>query len=523
MTDKPKPEIVISTDRTMMSNHHGKEFLGFMATGPAMGVPEKLWLWIAAPKVKVDKYGRPVQAPYGLRKVEARLIDDGFNAVIIDPDYLSKYLDDMKVLMIGHHDFFAYGPPSSEWWMITGKEPVNRVSFNKFMNSSAVRNAKKKGVKIIVGGPAAWQWLWELDKWREWGIDSVIDGEAELVVSDIAKKALNNEPLPDYVYVGPQNSPKIEEIPIIKGGSVNGLVEIMRGCPRGCKFCSVTLRPLRYIPIERILKEIEVNLRAGIKSVILHSEDVLLYYADGVKPRPEPLIRLHETVAKKVPGSVSWAHASLAAVKYAEDTHKLVSKIMNEILYGKQKFLGVEVGIETGSVRLAKIIMPAKSAPYPPDKWPEIVEDSFAIMHENKIVPAATLILGLPEETPDDVVQTAELLDRLRPYRSLIVPMFFVPMGALKNMGWFRRKALKREHIDVLMKTLDHSLYWAEDLISRTYLTEPHLAPVRWGLKLFLGYVRKKAKKIRPMAEAIIEGQASVEELVSGSKSEAVT
>jgi hypothetical protein len=30
-----KIDIILTTDRTMMSNHHGKEFLGFMATGPA--------------------------------------------------------------------------------------------------------------------------------------------------------------------------------------------------------------------------------------------------------------------------------------------------------------------------------------------------------------------------------------------------------------------------------------------------------------------------------------------------------
>jgi len=34
-----KYEIVLTVDRSMMSNHHGKEFLGFMATGPAMGIP----------------------------------------------------------------------------------------------------------------------------------------------------------------------------------------------------------------------------------------------------------------------------------------------------------------------------------------------------------------------------------------------------------------------------------------------------------------------------------------------------
>ncbi len=506
-------EIVITSDRTMMSNHHGKEFLGFMATGPAIGIPERLWMWLAAPKLKVDKLGRPVEAPYGLRKVEAVLQNAGFNAAVIDPDHIHKHLDTMKVLMVGHHDFFAYGPPSCEWWMMTGKEPVNRVSFRRFMNSPAVREAKRRGVKIIMGGPAAWQWLWALEEWRRWGVDCVIDGEAELVVTDVVEKALNGEPLPDYIYVGPADSPSINEIPVINAASVNGLVEIMRGCPRGCKFCSVTLRPLRFLPLEHILKEIEVNVRNGVKNAILHSEDVLLYNADGVKPRPEPLIKLHEAVMKAMPGSLSWAHASLAAIKYAEDKHRLISKLMNEYILPRQEFLGVEVGIETGSVRLAKIIMPAKSAPYPPEKWPEVVEDAFRIMHENKIIPAATVILGLPEEKPDDIVATLELIDRLKPYRSLIVPMFFVPMGALKNRDWFRRYGLKQEHVEVLMTMLDHSLKWAEELMSKFYMSETMLAPVRMGIKLFLAFVRRNLYRIRPALEAMASGQ--VEEVES--------
>lgn len=494
-------EIVLTTDRTMMSNHHGKEFLGFLATGPPIGVSERIWLWLAAPKVKVDHEGRPLEAPYGMRKVEAKLIEAGFNAAIIDPDYLHLHLDSMKILMIGHHDFFALCPPSSEWWMITGKEPINRVMFRRLMESPVIRKAKEKGVKIIVGGPAAWQWLYELDYWGKWGVDTVIDGEAEKIIVDIVEKALNDEPLPDYIYVGPGDTPSIEEIPIIKAPSVNGLVEIMRGCPRGCKFCSVTLRPLRFIPLDMIRKEIEVNKRGGIKGAILHSEDVLLYYADGVKPRPEPVIKLHKMVCELVNGSMAWSHASLAAIKYAEEKYKLVSKIMNDIVLTRQTFLGVEVGIETGSPRLAKIIMPAKSAPYPPEQWPDVVEDAFRIMHENKIIPAATIILGLPEETPEDVVKTAELLDRLKDYRSVIVPMFFVPMGMLKNRDWFRRNMVKREHVDVLIKCLEHTLKWAEDIMSRYYLKEPYLLPVKLGLKYFIRYVKWKVKRIMPKIE----------------------
>jgi len=489
-----KVDFIITTDRTMMSNHHGKEFLGFIATGPPIGMPERLWLWLAAPKVKTDKYGRPKEAPYGLRKIEAALLNHGFKAAIIDPDYIGKYLHEAKALLIGHHDYFALCPPSSEWWYITKKEPINARSFRRLMEREEIKAAKKKGLKIIVGGPAAWQWLWRIDNWEKWGVDTVVDGEAEKVIIDLAQKVIDGESLPRYIYISPHDAPQINEIPVIKYASVNGLIEIMRGCPRGCKFCSVTLRPLRYIPLDIIEKELQINVKYGIREGIIHSEDVLLYGAEGIKPRPEPIIRLHRLV-KKYYKVFAWSHASLSAIKYAQEEYKLITKIA-ELSYDEhQDFWGVEVGIETGSPKLAEKVMPAKAAPYSARDWPNVVEDAFAIMHEHKIIPAATLILGLPGETVDDVIATLELLDRLKNYRSLIVPMFFVPMGVFKNRDWFKRVHLKREHLEVMRACLLHSLNWAEDILNKFYMRSPLHLPVKLLLRAFLMYVKIKSRK----------------------------
>ncbi|MCD6095071.1 MAG: radical SAM protein, partial [Thermoprotei archaeon] len=142
-------DFVITTDRTMMTNHHGREFLGFLTTSPAIGIPERLWMWMCAPKPKVDKEGRPIEAPYGLRKIEATLVDAGFKAAIIDPDYLNKHLPKAKALLIGHHDFFGLCAPSNTWWAVTKKEPVNRKSFIALMNSRPIREFKSRGGKII--------------------------------------------------------------------------------------------------------------------------------------------------------------------------------------------------------------------------------------------------------------------------------------------------------------------------------------------------------------------------------------
>jgi len=57
----------------------------------------------------------------------------------------------------------------------------------------------------------------------------------------------------------------------------------MRGCGRGCKFCDVTLRPLRYYPVEKVIKEIEINMKyGGLNNAWVHSDDIFVY---GLNPR----------------------------------------------------------------------------------------------------------------------------------------------------------------------------------------------------------------------------------------------
>ncbi|MCE4624276.1 MAG: B12-binding domain-containing radical SAM protein [Desulfurococcales archaeon] len=490
-----------------MSDHRGHIFLGFMATGPAIGIPENVWKWICCPKPKTDKYGRPQVAPYGLRKIEAALQEAGFKAAVIDPDYVDMYLDTAKALLIGHHDYFAMGPPSNEWWMLLGKEPVNRRSFIQFISRPEIWRAKERGLKIIVGGPAVWQWEVWGEARRRWPVDTLVEGEAEKVVVELARMVLEGSPLPEKVTVPLGKEPGIDEIPDIKAPSVCGLVEIMRGCPRGCRFCSVTLRRLRYMPLEKIEREIQVNINGGVRNVLLHSEDVLLYGADGVRPRAEPLLKLHRLAAKYLEAygaGFSWSHASLAAVRYAEEHGHIVSRISEMVIDGdRRRFFGVEVGIETGSVRLARIHMPAKAAPYRVEEYPDTVEKAFSIMAENSIIPAATFILGLPGETEDDVLRTIELLERLRPYPSLIVPMFFVPMGMLKDMDGFKKEHLKPYHLEAFRVSAEHSFYWAKRILEKGYLRGPQYAPVRAAIRKFIDYAERRVLEYFRKLEAL--------------------
>ncbi|MCD6383202.1 MAG: B12-binding domain-containing radical SAM protein [Thermoplasmata archaeon] len=487
------PEVVISTDRTLMSNHHGKEFLGFGATGAPVILPRRVWMYLFAPKMKVDSEGRPWQASYGMRKIEAALQDAGYDAQIIDPDHLKGHLKTAKVLLISHHDYFGFGPPSSTFASIFKMKTVNALSFEEFMEKPEIREAKRRGLKIIAGGPSAWQWTYREEERKKWGVDTVVEGEGERIVVELVEKALKGEELPEWVSMPPKEAPTLEEIPLIKAPSVNGMVEIMRGCPRGCKFCSVTLRPLRFIPYENIEKEIMVNVRGGVKDGILQSEDVLLYGARGVIPNGEKVLKLMK-LAKRHYRKVVWSHASIAAIVKSERDEKLISRISEVLLDDKQRWWGAEIGVETGSPRLADIIMPAKAKPFDTKEWPSLVVEAAGIMEDNNLIPAMTLIAGLPEENEEDVMKTLELVDDLWDFKGIIMPMFFVPMGLLKREDWFRAYNLSDAHVELLKRCLTHGIRQGKRILKEYFDDRwwgAFITPFYWG---FISAVERAAR-----------------------------
>jgi len=483
-------KILLTADQTLMSDYRRNEFIGFGTCAPPNVIPDWLYRWLFFPPIKTNK-GVPVAAPYGLRKIEAQLLSEGFDAVTVAPNYLKKYIGEAKVLGIQVMDPFGLGPASSTLASIMKKEPFLAQYFRALLSSPEIRKAKKRGLRIIVGGPGVWQFHYRPKFVEEHGIDCIIEGEAEKVVGKIFQAALNDEDVPQYYEVGVKETPSLEEIPGIVGPSINGLVEIGRGCCRGCEFCSVTLRPLRWHPYEKILREIDVNTKIGsINWSCFHAEDVMLYGSKNTLPNDEKLIKLHELVAKKCEG-FGWSHCSIAAIT---SKPKLFSETA-EIILQKQPWWGAEIGIETGSPELAKKVMPAKAHPFKAEEWQEVVRTGMGLMHDNKLIPACTLIVGVPEETEDDIIKTIELVDELRDVRSLIVPLFFVPMGRLKDEEWFKETQMTELHRELLIKCLEHDFYWIEKLIDLAFAGKWRAGIMRRFYRLFVRIVRYKAKK----------------------------
>ena len=428
LADKPRDgtPIVLTASAIEMSDFYLNPFIAFTGGFPKV-LPKKYLRRHWYPPTKNNGDSTAAFAPYGLRKIEA-LLGNGVgesNVVVCEPPNLHMFVGpNTKVIGISTMDPMGMGFVSRTYTSLVGfGEPMAAAEFKELINNPILRKYRSK---IIVGGSGAWQII-HGNMQDIYKIDVVMVGEGECTAPEVFRRALEGEPLPKVVQT---EKPKPENIPPITRPSLFGTVEITRGCGRGCQFCSPTMRTRYSFPLDRIKKEAELNARAGSRMIVLQTDDLFLYKCKKrFIPNREAIVKLIETVGK-IPGVeyLQPAHAALAPVAYDP---KMVEEIAPTLvekgrwnLNGK-RVASIEVGLETGSVRLIEKYMKGKTLPYEPKDWPEIVVQAIGIFNDNDICPLATLVTGLPSETMEDALATMELIDDLKGAKIFYVPLFF--------------------------------------------------------------------------------------------------
>ena len=453
--------IVLTADQALMTNFSGVSFFDFGHCIPYRLVPEPFLKKVLASPLETDSRGRARTATYALRKVEAALLNAGFESkqvIVTTPNKIRGAITkDTCIVGLSVVDPLGKAPVSYTLAsLLGGGDSCTKVEFLTLMKE--VKALKREyNFKLIVGGQGVWQ-LSPVQKVL--GIDILFFGEAEVTFPQIARNIINGEKTPSIVY---GETPLVDEIPDIVNPSRLGAVQITRGCPRRCQFCSPTTLEFRSVPLEKILAEVKVNIKNGAKHIDLRSDDILLYGANGIWVNHEAVIALFRAVIEKCNVSVTFPHVSIATVRQDPGLVKEISEIAS---YDFRHPIFPDVGLESGSPRIIAKYMSGKPRPWTPQEWSETALEATMIMNENHWYPCYTMIVGFPDETEDDIVKTIELVDELRNMKAMAFtfPLLSIPISntPLEKQGYPSLKAMPKVVWELFWISWQQSLWFAQ-------------------------------------------------------------
>jgi radical SAM superfamily enzyme YgiQ (UPF0313 family) len=511
------PKIVLTADRTLMSNYRGISLATFFGCAPAIDPnrnKNSFWYKIlknqVTPRVLFDFICKPIPhtngvanyAPYGLRKVEAGLLRDGYkreDVVVAHPDHVDQFIGP-ETEVVGTYEMDPLGMGPVTMTFTYGRK---QMSYDEFYNRDLhmkINAAKKKNgskARVIAGASGTWQYNYDPAKIEEYGLYAILEGELGGIAPEIDGHAgrffdylINNEfdnmnpfrkksdfkvDIKEFKrdgktyhgrFVNFWDRPELEEIPDIVEPSMHGMIEVMRGCGRGCKFCDVTLRSLRYYSPEKVKREIEVNIKkGGLRNAWIHSDDIFVYGMDPrtskqMEPNREALEELFTAVMSTGIEHTNPTHGTLAGAIADE---KLIPNLSRIIKSGPTNLTGIQCGFETGSLRLIGKYADRKLAPYKPEEWHWVVKEGVKTLNENYWIPAFTLIMGLDnDETPEDSWETIQLISELEREQPdamfTVTPLTFVPIGLLEKSEFFNiGNEMDPAQLGVMYKTWQHN------------------------------------------------------------------
>lgn len=464
---------VLVSDATLNYDYRNFPLLDFLSCAPSDILPEIFYNYLKGESSPALPDGRVKYAPYSVRKLEASLLrcNRREDVVVAHEDYLSNFIrDDTKVIGVSTMDPLGTGPLTVSYTILFDSKDhpwVRREWYGLMAKVNAARKGKK--AKLVVGGPGVWEFTLFPDELDRCCIDYAFQGEVDDVACSLFECISNGETDSSLFYngymsfdeyfhrnyrnddrfivrkPGVRSYPSLDEIPEIVGPSAKGMTEVMRGCGVGCDFCEVTLRPSRYYPVEKVRKELAVNAAAGSSNAWLHSDEIFAYrHGRMFEPNREALVELFSSVMS-VPGIAS-TNPTHGRISIPAAFPSLVKELGTIARAGPSNWIGIQVGVETGSERLARIHMPNKTLPLrigSDGSWQDIVWWGVHNFNRNFWRPAFTCQVGQREETDEDNWDTVELINRLsnsmfdgNPFEFTITPMQNVPLGLIKSRSF---------------------------------------------------------------------------------------
>jgi hypothetical protein len=89
-----------------------------------------------------------------------------------------------------------------------------------------------------------------------------------------------------------------------------------------------------------------------------------------------------------------------------------------------------------------------------------------------------------------------DLVDDLKGIRSLIVPLFFVPLGKLKNKDWFTKTQLNELHKQLLVLCAERDFFWVDNLLDWSFSDKWYSPIMKEFYKGFSAIAKHKVRQI---------------------------
>jgi radical SAM superfamily enzyme YgiQ (UPF0313 family) len=446
-----QPRVILVADRTL-SGRYRVLFEGIFATMQTTQVPEALMRHFLTPPVVTDAQGRAHTAALGLRRIESSLLTDAGltpdDVVCTTPERLPDLLGPwVKLVLFSSSDPLGQGMSNTTTSNFWRGELYTRLWTRQALHQ--LKAAKQHHpFKVVLGGAGAWQCAAYPDRAGDLGIDVIYEGYFEDAGPELILDLLEDRPIDPHIVAARTG---IERVRPICGASMMGIIELSRGCGRGCSFCSMASRGMKHLAPDLILADLETNLSAGVRAVVSGSEDFFRYGGTGTKPNFEALASLL-TQMQKLQGLsfMQIDHGNVTSVLQLEDGQL---REIRRLLSWKQttRYLWVNMGVESANGRLVAANSPGKIAPYRPEDWADMVSEAVARMNRTGFFPVISVILGLPGEQPSDVAATLKLVQKLSSQEVVVFPIFYEPILPREILARqrFSREDMRPDHLEL--------------------------------------------------------------------------
>ena len=470
---------VLVGDSTLVAHYRHFPLLTFLPCAPSELVPGSVYRFLKGPQAAPLPNGEARYAPYSIRKLEAALIKAGVpqsDIAVPHEKYLANFIkNDTEIIAVSTMDPLGLGPLTMSYNVLFGSnyKPWVRVDWERLIAKLNALRAGKKA-KLVVGGPGVWEYTIEPEALGKQRIDYAVQGECDDIARQVFEQLSTGNIDTDLFFRGfltydahfhrsynehaqflsrrpglAKGAPTLEELPSIMRPAMMGLVETMRGCGIGCDFCEVTLRPMRYYSTDKIVEEAKVNIKGeGFTNVWLQTDEIFAYKHLNAKfePNQDAIAEMFQAVMN-TPG-VTNTNPTHGRISIPAAYPEFIERLSKIIRASESNWIGVQVGVETGSDKLAQKHMPNKTLPLKvgvDGTWKEIVWRGTNNFNKNYWRPAFTVQVGQAVETPEDNWETVALINSMsesyvegtsRPFEFTITPMQNVPLGLIKNRAF---------------------------------------------------------------------------------------